>query len=88
MKTEKLTTEALKQFNREKVYQYIYQQKTTSKQQIVDTLKLGLSTVSQNLTALEAEGRISRDGFFDSTGGRKAQGKRGNRRARARCAAA
>ena len=73
MKTEKLTTEALKQFNREKVYQYIYQQKTTSKQQIVDTLKLGLSTVSQNLTALEAEGRISRDGFFDSTGGRKAQ---------------
>ena len=33
---------------------------------------MGLSTVSQNLNLLEAEGLIERNGFFDSTGGRKA----------------
>ena len=34
---------------------------------------MGLSTVSQNLNALEAEGLIERNGYFESTGGRKAQ---------------
>ena len=34
---------------------------------------MGLSTVSQNLTLLEQEGYIQRNGYFDSTGGRKAQ---------------
>ncbi len=33
---------------------------------------MGLSTVSQNLNLLEAEGLIERNGYFDSTGGRKA----------------
>lgn len=33
---------------------------------------MGLSTVSQNLTILEGEGLIERNGYFDSTGGRKA----------------
>lgn len=68
-----MTTITLKKINREKVYQYIYEQKNTSKFQIVQDLNLGLSTVSQNLTDLEQEGRICRDGFFESTGGRKAQ---------------
>lgn len=34
---------------------------------------MGLSTVSQNLTLLEQDGYIQRNGYFDSTGGRKAQ---------------
>ncbi len=34
----------------------------------------GLSTVSQNLNLLEKEGLIDRNGYFDSTGGRKAPG--------------
>ena len=34
---------------------------------------MGLSTVSQNLNTLEQEGLINRDGYFESTGGRKAQ---------------
>ena len=34
---------------------------------------MGLSTVSQNLNVLEEEGLIQRDGYFESTGGRKAQ---------------
>ena len=34
---------------------------------------MGLSTVSQNLNELENDGLISRNGYFKSTGGRKAQ---------------
>ena len=33
---------------------------------------MGLSTVSQNLNLLEEEGLIERNGFLESTGGRKA----------------
>ena len=68
-----ITTITLKQINKEKVYQYIYRTKQTSKLQIVQDLKMGLSTVSQNLNVLEEEGLIQRDGYFESTGGRKAQ---------------
>lgn len=72
MKEKGVTTIALKKINRGKVYQYIYQNKATSKQQIVQGLQMGLSTVSQNLAALEQDGLIRKDGFFQSTGGRKA----------------
>lgn len=68
-----LTTITLKKINKSKVYHYIYQQHTTSKLQIVQELQMGLSTVSQNLTLLEQDGLIQRNGYFDSTGGRKAQ---------------
>lgn len=73
MKERGITTITLKKMNKEKVYQYIYRQKQTSKLQIVQDLRMGLSTVSQNLNELEAEGLIKRCGFFESTGGRKAQ---------------
>lgn len=73
MNNKGLTTINLKQINRSKVYQYIYNKKVTSKLQIVQELQMGLSTVSQNLTILEKEGLIERNGYFDSTGGRKAQ---------------
>lgn len=72
--TEKgLTTITLKKINKSKVYQYVYRKHQTYKQQIVQDLQMGLSTVSQNLNLLEEEGLLVRDGFFDSTGGRKAQ---------------
>ena len=72
MSEKGLTTVALKEINRSKIYQYIYRSKLTSKLQIVQDLQMGLSTVSQNLNLLENEGLIEKNGYFDSTGGRKA----------------
>ncbi len=72
MNEKGLTTINLKKINKSKVYQYIYKEKITSKLQIVQALQMGLSTVSQNLNLLEEEGLIERNGYFDSTGGRKA----------------
>ena len=72
MSEKGLTTIALKKINRSKIYQYIYRSKLTSKLQIVQNLQMGLSTVSQNLNLLENEGLIEKKGYFDSTGGRKA----------------
>lgn len=68
-----LTTMTVKKINKNKVYHFIYEQKATSKYQIVQNLQMGLSTVGQNLKELEEEGLIERNGFFESTGGRKAQ---------------
>ena len=72
MSEKGLTTIALKKINRSKIYQYIYRSKLTSKLQIDQDLQMGLSTVSQNLNLLENEGLIEKNGYFDSTGGRKA----------------
>lgn len=68
-----LTTMTVKKINKNKVYHFIYEQKVTSKYQIVQNLQMGLSTVGQNLKELEEEGLIERSGSFESTGGRKAQ---------------
>ena len=73
MSEKGLTNISLKKINKSKVYQYIYRKKTTSKLQIVQELQMGLSTVSQNLNLLEQEGLIEKNGFFESTGGRKVQ---------------
>ncbi|MBS6395654.1 MAG: ROK family transcriptional regulator [Clostridiales bacterium] len=73
MNEKGLTTINLKKINKSKVYQYIYEERTSSKLQIVQGLQMGLSTVSQNLNILEEDGLIERKGYFDSTGGRKAQ---------------
>ena len=67
-----LTNISVKKINRSKVYQYIYRKKITSKLQIVQELQMGLSTVSQNLNLLEQDGLIEKNGYFESTGGRKA----------------
>lgn len=73
MSDKGMTTIALKKINKNNVYQFIYREKTTSKLMIVQKLQMGLSTVSQNLKLLEEEGLIVKKGYFDSTGGRKAQ---------------
>ena len=72
MSEKGLTNISVKKINRSKVYQYIYRKKTTSKRQIVQDLQMGLSTVSQNLNLLEQDGLIEKNGYFESTGGRKA----------------
>ena len=72
MSEKGLTNISVKKINRSKVYQYIYRKKTTSKRQIVQDLQMGLSTVSQNLNLLEQDGLIEKNGYFKSTGGRKA----------------
>lgn len=72
MSEKGLTNISVKKINRSKVYQYIYRKKITSKRQIVQDLQMGLSTVSQNLNLLEQDGLIGKNGYFESTGGRKA----------------
>lgn len=72
MSEKGLTNISVKKINRSKVYQYIYRKKITSKLQIVQNLQMGLSTVSQNLNLLEQDGLIEKNGYFESTGGRKA----------------
>ena len=72
MSEKGLTNISVKKINRSKVYQYIYRKKITSKLQIVQELQMGLSTVSQNLNLLEQDGLIEKNGYFESTGGRKA----------------
>lgn len=72
MSEKGLTNISVKKINRSKVYQYIYRKKITSKLQIVQDLQMGLTTVSQNLNLLEQDGLIEKNGYFESTGGRKA----------------
>ena len=72
MSEKGLTNISVKKINRSKVYQYIYRIKITSLLQIVLDLLMGLSTVCQNLNLLEQDGLIEKNGYFESTGGRKA----------------
>lgn len=72
MKDTGMTTMNVKKINKNKVYTYIYKERTTCKLNITNNLQMGLSTVSQNLKLLEEEGLIHKNGAFDSTGGRKA----------------
>ncbi|MFI3176699.1 MAG: ROK family transcriptional regulator [Eubacteriales bacterium] len=67
-----MTTMQVKKINKKKVYDFIYKEGTTSKQQIANSLQMGLSTVTQNLKLLEEDGFIQKNGSYDSTGGRKA----------------
>lgn len=68
-----MTTIEVKRINRSKVYQMIYEKRSISKQELAQELHMGLTTVTQNLKALEEDGWIHRTGYYESTGGRKAQ---------------
>ncbi len=63
----------IRRLNYEKIYSYIYENKRTSKRALALALDLSLPTITQNLRELEAAGLIQKDGFYKSTGGRKAQ---------------
>nr|WP_317322996.1 ROK family protein [uncultured Flavonifractor sp.] len=67
-----LTSAALKQTNRRRIYQYVYQsQKPVTKQEIAGALELSLPTVSNNLNSFLEEGLLAYSGTQASTGGRK-----------------
>ena len=67
-----ITAINVKKINRNNVYNFIYNEISTSKLRIVQKLQMGISTVSQNIKSLEEDGLIEKNGCFDSTGGRKA----------------
>ncbi|MFI3171440.1 MAG: ROK family protein [Eubacteriales bacterium] len=67
-----MTTMEVKKHNKNTVYNLIYRERSTCKLIITQKLQMGLSTVNQNLKLLEEEGLIQKNGFFESTGGRKA----------------
>lgn len=72
MNETRMNTSTIKLINTRNVYMSIYNAKKTCKHDITVDLGMGLSTVNQNLKLLESEGFIRKNGYFDSTGGRKA----------------
>jgi predicted NBD/HSP70 family sugar kinase len=62
----------IKKNNCIKTYNYIYTYRRTSKQTIAQALSLSMPTVNQNLKILENLNLITKEGFYESTGGRKA----------------
>ena len=71
--SESLTQISVKKINNNKVYACIYREKAISKNMLVNKLNMSLSTVEKNLKALTDAGMIYADGYFESTGGRKAK---------------
>lgn len=69
MKT--LNTTKLKMVNQNSVYSYIYNNRHVNKAMICENLDMCLSTVNSNLKSLESLGVIKKNGYFESTGGRK-----------------
>lgn len=67
-----LTTADVKIKNTERIIRYIYEQKCTSQQLICAALQISRPTVIPILRELEEKGIIEKQGFFQSTGGRKA----------------
>ena len=53
MSNSGMTTIEVKRINRSKVYQMIYEKRSISKQDLAQELHMGLTTVTQNLKALE-----------------------------------
>jgi len=67
-----MTTSDLRKMNKESILRYIYQQKNTYQQQICQDLKISRPTLIPILRECEEEGMIRKDGYYQSTGGRKA----------------
>lgn len=70
---EKVVSNDTKRINRRRVFRYIYDRRTVSRQDIMLGLDLSLPTVNQNIKELFSLGYIDYSGNFQSTGGRKAQ---------------
>lgn len=76
-----MTAKSVKQINKNKVYAEIYRGRSVSKLQIVQKLQMGLSTVDQNLKALEEEGLIEKKAILNRPGAeRHRQSKYAGRR--------
>lgn len=67
-----MTTSDVRRKNKEHIIQYIYQQKATQQQVICESLHLSRPTVIPLIRECEEEGIITKNGFYESTGGRKA----------------
>ncbi len=67
-----ISSTLLKQENKKKIYTEIYRNRTVSKNTIMKNLNFSLPTITQNLEELEKEGLITKDGQYQSTGGRPA----------------
>lgn len=62
----------IKELNRQRVYQLVYQENQISKPTLSAELGISLPTVSQCVNELIERGLVSEKGYFESTGGRKA----------------
>lgn len=69
----KVVNKETKRHNRNRVFRYIYENRTVSRQDIADGLDLSLPTVNQNINELYDMGYLDYSGNFQSTGGRKPQ---------------
>lgn len=69
---KKATTAELKQANRKHILQYIYNVHKTSNAELGEKLGLSRPTIGQCLRELEELKLIEKNGYFESTGGRKA----------------
>lgn len=61
-----ITPNQIKQNNQKLIYHYIYKNKKVSQQDIAYDLRLSRPTVTANLTALENDGLIRKDGQIDT----------------------
>lgn len=61
-----ITPNQIRENNRNLIYRYIYQKRKVSQQDISYDLRLSRPTVTANLTALEAEGLIVKNGRIDT----------------------
>ena len=66
-------TMKIRRINRNRIYQFILQQRTTSKTEIAYKLRLSIPTVTQNVNELISQNLVIEDGEFESTGGRRAK---------------
>lgn len=67
-----MTLKDIKKNNYSLIYHLIYQHKKLSKQEIANLLHLSLPTVNQHLARLEKEKLIEKNGYFESSVGRRA----------------
>ena len=61
-----ITPNQIKQNNRRLIYDYIYENRNVSQQDISYNLHLSRPTVTTNLTALENDGLIQKSGLIDT----------------------
>lgn len=73
MATKKTANMAIKHLNRTNIFQFLYQRKEQTKQDVVASLHLCLPTVTQNINQLVEEGLVAESGSIGNTGGRRAK---------------